>query len=307
MLSDHGRVWPISICPGPSRIVTGCDSGVQAPTCRIRAKRWSGDGLPAASHSALCDRRAGLIAKCVGSLTTGHRTSERDAVIARHRLSRRQLHGDDLDAGAALCHIGHRRGARGGCSARSARNGGNRTCVGELVRLSAHPRWWRSAKPSSTTTDKSPRDLQRRGSDGISRRRGRPVCRSYPCARDNRRRGDPAGEAGRASSPSPLSSAAGRDRRRAGGYVSFSGILTCRNSPEIRAIAADVPRTGCWSRPTRPIWRRIPNLRRSARPSYVVHTARVWPTRSVSTRPRHLLDHENFFRLQQDLIRLTMS
>ncbi len=51
-------------------------------------------------------------------------------------------------------------------------------------------------------------------------------------------------------------------------FVSFSGIVTFRNSDEIRSIAKECRTSAFWSRPTRPIWRRCRiGAGRTSRPS----------------------------------------
>ena len=60
-----------------------------------------------------------------------------------------------------------------------------------------------------------------------------------------------------------------------GGYVSFSGILTFRNSDELRAIAADIPLDRLLVETDAPYLAPTPYRGKRNEPSYVVNTARV--------------------------------
>ena len=60
-----------------------------------------------------------------------------------------------------------------------------------------------------------------------------------------------------------------------GGYVSFSGILTFKNSAELRAIAADVPRDRLLVETDAPYLAPTPHRGQRNEPSFVVETARV--------------------------------
>lgn len=60
-----------------------------------------------------------------------------------------------------------------------------------------------------------------------------------------------------------------------GGYVSFSGILTFKNSTELRAIAADVPRDRLLVETDAPYLAPIPFRGKRNEPALVVNTARV--------------------------------
>src|SRR5690606_2168466 len=61
---------------------------------------------------------------------------------------------------------------------------------------------------------------------------------------------------------------------RLGGYISFSGILTFRNSEEIRAIARDMPRDRLLVETDAPFLSPVPLRGKRNEPSHVVHTAR---------------------------------
>ena len=72
-----------------------------------------------------------------------------------------------------------------------------------------------------------------------------------------------------------------------GGYVSFSGILTFKNSDELRAIAADVP----YLAP-------VPFRGKRNEPSLVTNTARVLgETIGVGVDEIAAITTDNFFRL----------
>lgn len=83
-----------------------------------------------------------------------------------------------------------------------------------------------------------------------------------------------------------------------GGYVSFSGILTFKNSTELRAIAADVPRDRLLVETDAPYLAPIPFRGKRNEPSFVVQTARVLAeTIGVSEAEIAEITTDNFFRL----------
>jgi TatD DNase family protein len=83
-----------------------------------------------------------------------------------------------------------------------------------------------------------------------------------------------------------------------GGYVSFSGILTFKNSAELRAIAADVPHDRLLVETDAPYLAPIPFRGKRNEPAYVAHTARVLAeTIGVSEAEVADLTTNNFFRL----------
>lgn len=83
-----------------------------------------------------------------------------------------------------------------------------------------------------------------------------------------------------------------------GGYVSFSGILTFKNSPELRAIAADLPHDRLLVETDAPYLAPIPFRGKRNEPAYVAHTAKVLAdTIGVSEQEIATLTTNNFFRL----------
>ncbi len=83
-----------------------------------------------------------------------------------------------------------------------------------------------------------------------------------------------------------------------GGYVSFSGILTFRNSEEIRAIARDLPSDRLLVETDAPYLAPPPYRGKRNEPAYVVHTAKVLAeTRGVSEADIWRQTTDNFFRL----------
>lgn len=110
-------------------------------------------------------------------------------------------------------------------------------------------------------------------------------------------------EAGKGAFPAVLhcfSSGAELARRGValGCYVSFSGILTFRNSAELRAIAAEAPADRLLVETDAPFLAPMPHRGRPNEPALVVHTARVlaelrgWSEAQAAERTT-----ENFFRL----------
>ena len=72
-----------------------------------------------------------------------------------------------------------------------------------------------------------------------------------------------------------------------GGYVSFSGILTFKNSEDIRDIAADRAARPAAGRDRRALSRAAAPYRgKRNEPAYVADTARFWPRRSASRETR---------------------
>lgn len=83
-----------------------------------------------------------------------------------------------------------------------------------------------------------------------------------------------------------------------GGYVSFSGILTFRNSQDIRDIAASVPQNRLLVETDAPYLAPIPHRGKRNEPAYVAHTAAVLAeTIGVDSAEVRRLTTDNFFCL----------
>ncbi len=83
-----------------------------------------------------------------------------------------------------------------------------------------------------------------------------------------------------------------------GGYISFSGILTFKNSAELRAIAADVPHDRLLVETDAPYLAPIPFRGKRNEPAYVAHTAKVLAeTIGISETEIAAATTDNFFRL----------
>lgn len=83
-----------------------------------------------------------------------------------------------------------------------------------------------------------------------------------------------------------------------GGYVSFSGILTFRNSEDIRSIARMVPHDRLLVETDAPYLAPVPHRGKRNEPSYVKHTAAVLAsTVGVSEDEITRITTENVFRL----------
>ncbi|MBQ9351301.1 TatD family hydrolase [Phyllobacterium sp.] len=83
-----------------------------------------------------------------------------------------------------------------------------------------------------------------------------------------------------------------------GGYISFSGILTFKNSPEIREIARNVPRDRLLVETDAPYLAPMPHRGKRNEPSFVTHTAAVLAdTIGASVEEIGTLTTDNVFRL----------
>ncbi len=83
-----------------------------------------------------------------------------------------------------------------------------------------------------------------------------------------------------------------------GGYVSFSGILTFPKSPEIRAVAAELPADRLLVETDSPYLAPVPLRGKRCEPAYVTHTARVLAeVRGVTQAEIEALTTANFLRL----------
>lgn len=83
-----------------------------------------------------------------------------------------------------------------------------------------------------------------------------------------------------------------------GGYVSFSGILTFKNSAELRDIARDVPRDRLLVETDAPYLAPVPHRGQRNEPAYVTETARVL-AETIGTNQDEIarITTNNFFRL----------
>jgi TatD DNase family protein len=85
---------------------------------------------------------------------------------------------------------------------------------------------------------------------------------------------------------------------RLGGYISFSGILTFRNSEDIRAIARDLPLDKVLVETDAPYLAPVPHRGKRNEPAFVADTARVLAeTLNLSIEEVGRRTSENVFRL----------
>jgi TatD DNase family protein len=83
-----------------------------------------------------------------------------------------------------------------------------------------------------------------------------------------------------------------------GHYMSFSGILTFKNSEELRMIAREIPADRILVETDAPYLAPVPHRGRRNEPSYVTHTAAVLAeARGVTPAEMAAQTTENFFRL----------
>ncbi len=176
----------------------------------------------------------------------------------------------------------------------------------ELVRLSAHPKVVAIGEAGlDYHYDKSPRQLQAQGFRthiAAARETGLPLVIHARQADD-----DIAAilreETERGAFPFVLHCfSSGRNLAMTGielgGYVSFSGILTFKNSQEIRDIARDVPRDRLLVETDAPYLAPAPYRGKRNEPAYVARTAAVLAeTIGVGEAETAALTTNNFFRL----------
>ncbi|TPI78098.1 TatD family hydrolase [Mesorhizobium sp. B2-8-9] len=176
----------------------------------------------------------------------------------------------------------------------------------ELVRLSGHPKVVAIGEAGlDYYYDKAPRDAQAQGFRthiAAARRTGLPLVIHARDADD-----DMAeileDETGKGAFPFILHCfSSGRRLAEVGvalgGYVSFSGILTFKNSAELRAIAADVPRHRLLVETDAPYLAPVPHRGKRNEPAYVANTAKVLAeTIGVSEAEIADITTGNFFRL----------
>ncbi|TIS95208.1 TatD family hydrolase [Mesorhizobium sp.] len=178
--------------------------------------------------------------------------------------------------------------------------------VEELVRLSAHPKVVAIGEAGlDYFYDHAPRDAQAQGLRihiAAARETGLPLVIHSRDADD-----DMADilqdETGKGAFPFILHCfSSGRRLAEVGvalgGYVSFSGILTFKNSAELRAIAADVPHARLLVETDAPYLAPIPFRGKRNEPAYVAHTAKVLAeTIGVGEAEIAAVTTDNFFRL----------
>jgi TatD DNase family protein len=178
--------------------------------------------------------------------------------------------------------------------------------VDELVQLSAHPKVVAIGEAGlDYHYDKSPRAAQMQGFRRhieAARRTGLPLV-------IHARNADPdiaatlEDETGKGAFPFVLhcfSSGAelARIGVRLGGYVSFSGILTFKNSSELRSIAQETPIDRLLVETDAPYLAPVPLRGKRNEPSYVVNTANVLAEAvGVSHEKIAKITTANFFRL----------
>jgi len=176
----------------------------------------------------------------------------------------------------------------------------------DLVRLSAHPKVVAIGEAGlDYFYDKAPRDAQAQGFRthiSAARQTGLPLVIHSRDADD-----DMAAiledETGKGAFPFILHCFSS-GRRLAeigvalGGYVSFSGILTFKNSAELRAIAADVPHDRLLVETDAPYLAPMPFRGKRNEPAYVANTAKVLAeTIGVSEAEIATITTDNVFRL----------
>jgi TatD DNase family protein len=178
--------------------------------------------------------------------------------------------------------------------------------VDELVRLAAHPKVVAIGEAGlDYHYDKSPRPAQARGFRthiAAARQSGLPLVIHARSADD-----DIAAileeESGQGAFPFILHCfSSGRRLAEVGvalgGYVSFSGILTFKNSDELRAIARDVPQDRLLVETDAPYLAPVPFRGKRNEPSYVVNTARVLAEATgAGIDEIERITTDNFFRL----------
>jgi TatD DNase family protein len=176
----------------------------------------------------------------------------------------------------------------------------------ELVRLAAHPKVVAIGEAGlDYHYDKSPRDAQRQGFRihiAAARLTGLPLVIHARNA-DADIAAILEEETGKGAFPFILHCfSSGRELARTGvrlgGYVSFSGILTFKNSVELRSIAAEVPHDRLLVETDAPYLAPVPQRGKRNEPAYVAHTAKVLAESiGVSVEEIAAITTENVFRL----------
>lgn len=183
----------------------------------------------------------------------------------------------------------------------------------ELVRLSAHPKVVAIGEAGlDFHYDKSPRDAQARvfrTHIAAARETGLPLV-IHARSADADMAAILEEEAGKGAFPFILHCfSSGRELAeigvRLGGYVSFSGILTFKNSTGLREIAAGVPHDRLLVETDAPYLAPTPFRGKRNEPAYVVNTAAVLAdTLGVSADEMARITTDNFFRLFAKMPRL---
>ena len=176
----------------------------------------------------------------------------------------------------------------------------------ELVRLSAHPKVVAIGEAGlDYHYDKSPRDAQAQGFRthiAAARRTGLPLV-IHARSADADMAAILEEETGKGVFPFILHCfSTGRELAetgvRLGGYVSFSGILTFKNSGELRDIAANVPHDRLLVETDAPYLAPMPFRGKRNEPAYVASTAAVLAeTIGVGADEIAKITTDNFFRL----------
>ncbi|MFC3205162.1 TatD family hydrolase [Aquamicrobium soli] len=178
--------------------------------------------------------------------------------------------------------------------------------VEDLVRLSSHPKVVAIGEAGlDYHYDKAPREAQAQGFRthiAAARQTGLPLV-IHARAADDDMAAILKEETGKGAFPFILHCfSSGRSLAETGialgGYVSFSGILTFKNSTDLRAIAADVPHDRLLVETDAPYLAPVPFRGKRNEPSFVVQTAKVLAeTIGVSEAEIAELTTDNFFRL----------
>ncbi|MER8481150.1 TatD family hydrolase [Mesorhizobium sp. M1322] len=186
--------------------------------------------------------------------------------------------------------------------------------VEELVRLSAHPKVVAIGEAGlDYFYDHAPRDAQAQGFRthiAAARQTGLPLVIHSRDA-DSDMADILEDETGKGAFPFILHCfSSGRRLAEVGvalgGYVSFSGIVTFKNSAELRAIAADVPHDCLLVETDAPYLAPVPFRGKRNEPAYVAHTAKVLAeTIGVSEAEIAAVTTDNFFRLFSKMPRPT--
>ncbi|MER2534450.1 MAG: TatD family hydrolase [Rhizobiaceae bacterium] len=176
----------------------------------------------------------------------------------------------------------------------------------ELVQLAQHPKVVAIGEAGlDYHYDKSPRDAQAKGFRThieASRRTGLPLV-IHARAADADVAAILEEETGKGAFPFILHCfSSGPDLAatgvKLGGYVSFSGILTFKNSAELRDIARNIPRDRLLVETDAPYLAPVPMRGKRNEPAFVTNTARVLAeTIDVAEPELARLTTENFFRL----------